>query len=337
MDEHKGESPTLRWGIIGCGDVTEVKSGPAFSKVPHSSLVAVMRRDAEKAKDYAKRHHVPKYYNDANELINDPEINAIYIATPPGSHEEYALAAIRAGKPVYVEKPMALNYSAALSIKKLSEEKNVKLTVAHYRNAQPFFREIKKKLSEGSIGNVEKVDLVFNRIAMKEDDLQQPQKAWRIDPAISGGGLFHDMAPHQLGLMLYYFGNVTRVSGTASGSNPLYKAHDRVNGQLVFESGIRFNGSWDFNATADADECIITGSNGRIRFPVFGMHEMIVEKNDTQEHISLEVPKHVQQPMIAQTVLYFLDKAANPCAAAEGCEVMRWMEDMVRNEDGNKK
>src|ERR1044072_2959571 len=94
----------IGWGIIGCGDVTEVKSGPAFNKVPHSALVAVMRRDSEKAKDYAKRHNVPKWYGDAGNLINDPDVNAIYVATPPSSHEEYTIAAVNAGNPVYVEK-----------------------------------------------------------------------------------------------------------------------------------------------------------------------------------------------------------------------------------------
>ena len=97
----------IKWGIIGCGDVTEVKSGPAFNKVKNSGLVAVMRRDAEKAEDYARRHTVPKWYSDANKLIHDPEVNAIYIATPPSSHEEYTMAAFDAGKPVYVEKPMS--------------------------------------------------------------------------------------------------------------------------------------------------------------------------------------------------------------------------------------
>ena len=76
----------ILWGIIGCGNVTELKSGPAFNKVPDSKLIAVMRRDREKAEDYAERHKVPKWYDDADKLINDTEVNAIYIATPPSSH-----------------------------------------------------------------------------------------------------------------------------------------------------------------------------------------------------------------------------------------------------------
>src|SRR6188768_1306088 len=142
----------IRWGIIGCGDVTEVKSGPAFNKVPNSELIAVMRRDADKAKDYASRHKVPKWYNDADKLISDPDINAIYIATPPSSHEEYTLAAIAAGKPVYVEKPMANNYAAALNMAHAAKATNIKLTVAHYRRQQPFFLYIQQLLMDNAIG-----------------------------------------------------------------------------------------------------------------------------------------------------------------------------------------
>src|SRR4029078_7391018 len=123
----------IRWGIIGCGDVTEVKSGPAFNKIPNSELVAVMRRDAEKAKDYANRHQVPKWYDDADKLINDPEVNAIYIATPPSSHKQYTIAALHAGKPVYVEKPMALNVGESVEMAFLADQKKIKLSVAHYR------------------------------------------------------------------------------------------------------------------------------------------------------------------------------------------------------------
>jgi predicted dehydrogenase len=131
----------INWGIIGCGDVTEVKSGPAFNKVPGSSLVAVMRRYAAKAKDYAQRHGVPKWYADAQQLINDPAVNAIYVATPPSSHLQYTLAAIAAGKPVYVEKPMSTDAAAALQMAAAANTHNIKLTVAHYCRQQPFFKK----------------------------------------------------------------------------------------------------------------------------------------------------------------------------------------------------
>ena len=100
----------IRWGFIGCGEVTEKKSGPAFNLVPGSRIQAVMSRSKEKASSYAERHNIPRWYTDALQLINDPEVNAIYIATPPSSHATYAIMAMKAGKPVYVEKPLASSY-----------------------------------------------------------------------------------------------------------------------------------------------------------------------------------------------------------------------------------
>src|SRR5687768_923402 len=123
----------VKWGIIGCGDVTEKKSGPAFYKVTGSKLVAVMRRDKEKAADYARRHNVPKFYDNADDLINDPEVTAVYIATPPGSHKEYTLKVAAAGKPVYVEKPMALNFHECVEMIEACARFHVKLFVAYYR------------------------------------------------------------------------------------------------------------------------------------------------------------------------------------------------------------
>lgn len=89
----------IKWGFIGCGEVTKYKSGPAFQKVEGSKVVAVMSRDGKKAKAYAKERNIPKWYDDAQELIDDPEVNAVYIATPPSSHATYAIMSMKAGKP----------------------------------------------------------------------------------------------------------------------------------------------------------------------------------------------------------------------------------------------
>ena len=148
------KSEHISWGMIGCGDVTEIKSGPAFNKVPHSSLQAVMRRDAAKVADYAARHNVPSFYSNADDLINDKEVNAIYIATPPKFHEEYVLKALQAGKYVYVEKPVTIDLAACERIIVAAELYNTKLVVAHYRRALPVFLAVKKFLEEGRIGKV---------------------------------------------------------------------------------------------------------------------------------------------------------------------------------------
>lgn len=321
---------TINWGIIGCGDVTEIKSGPAFNKVPNSKLVAVMRRDAVKAADYALRHNVPRWYNDADKLVNDPEINAIYIATPPGAHEAYALAAINAGKPVYVEKPMALNYAAAKNIAAHAAAKNIKLAVAHYRRQQPFFKKIQQLINDNAVGIIRLVRMELYKPPLTLKELANEHHAWRVDPAIAGGGLFHDLAPHQLDLMYYFFGEVQKITGIAVNQAGNYIAHDMVSGSMQFTNGIVFSGTWCFNAAATTDTCEIIGSNGSIYFSVFGGNTITVIAKGVTQTFSFETLPHVQQPMIEKVVEYFLGTADNPCSGEEGAAVMGMMEEMVK-------
>ena len=143
---------TVNWGIVGCGNVCERKSGPAMYKTPHSALAAVMRRDAEKVADFARRHNVPKSYTDAAALIADPEVDIVYVATPPGTHRELAVQALEAGKPVYVEKPMAMNHAECLEMIAAAEKAGQKLFVAYYRRALLYFLKVKELLDGGSVG-----------------------------------------------------------------------------------------------------------------------------------------------------------------------------------------
>jgi predicted dehydrogenase len=292
-----------------------------------------MRRDAAKAKDYANRHNVPRWYDDADKLINDPEVNAIYIATPPSSHEALSIAAMNAGKHVYVEKPMALNYAAAFNMAKTANEKNVKLVVAHYRRAQPFFNKIKQLITDKAIGEIRLARMEFYRPGYSKSDLEMPGKAWRVDPAISGGGIFHDLAPHQLDLMFHFFGPVKKVTGIAVSQSDLYTADDMVVGTILFEHNIAFNGTWCFNAASElsTDHCEIIGSEGKIHFSVFNNKAFTVTTKEGSSVYTYDALQHVQQPMIERTVQYFLGEGPNPCSGEDGAETMRLIDEIVKN------
>jgi predicted dehydrogenase len=322
------ENGTINWGIIGCGDVTEVKSGPAFNKVPNSKLIAVMRRNAEKAKDYAQRHGVEKWYSDADKLINDPDVNAIYVATPPLSHEEYAIKAMRAGKPVYVEKPMAFNAAAAEKIEEVAKETQVKVSIAHYRRQQPLFLKIKELLEQKLIGDVQLADMKIYQ-PHQSPMIVQTETNWRTDPSISGGGLFYDLAPHQLDLMLYFFGQAKKVSGISFNASNYYNADDTASGQILFERNVLFNGSWRFTSYERKDHCEIIGSKGKISFSVFDHNPLVIEKEGKQTVMKFDKFQHVQQPMIQKVVEYFLGQSPNPCSASEGVHVMKMMDAIV--------
>jgi predicted dehydrogenase len=320
----------INWGIIGCGNVTEKKSGQAYNKIEGSKLVAVMRRDAAKAEDYAKRHHVDRWYSDAEQLMNDAEVNSVSVATPPANHLEYAVAALKKGLNVYVEKPVTRNAQEARDMATAVKQTNGRLTVAHYRRALPMFLKVKELLENKTIGDIRTVQIRMWKTS-RPDLIANSETNWRVNPELSGGGYFHDLAPHQLDLMLYYFGEPERYHGFSlnqSGSTP---ADDHVCGEILFKNQVVVNGSWCFNvAESEAtDTCEIIGTKGKITFPFFGT--WITYKNETEEQtLNFTHPEHIQQPMIGKIVTYFKGEGPNPCSIEEAIVLMDIMDAFTR-------
>lgn len=321
----------VRWGIIGCGDVTEVKSGPAFQKINHSELVAVMRRTGELAEDYAKRHAVPKWYDNADELINDPEVNAIYIATPPGSHKEYTIKAAKAGKPVYVEKPMARNYEECQEMIAACKEAGVPLYVAYYRRAQERFLKIKELLKNGAIGEVRFV--LSTQYQKASGDVLDPQNLpWRVQPELAGGGLFFDLASHTFDLLDFLLGPITTVQGLAANQAGYYHAEDIVTGTYRFESGIHGVGNWCFTAFEDVDINEIVGSKGKITFSTFGNDPIILTTASGTEQWNFKRPQHVHQPLVETIVTDLITGSSQcPSSGVTGARTNWVMSEMVQN------
>lgn len=320
----------VNWGIIGCGDVCEVKSGPAFSKVPGSSLKAVMRRDANKVKDYAYRHKVPKFYTDATQLIDDAEVNAIYIATPPGSHETYAIQAMKAGKPVYIEKPVAINSEACQHMIGASKGFKVPATVAHYRRGLTLFRRVKSLIDQGTIGSVKLVLLNLFQ-SPKPNNPADSTDNWRVNPALSGGGLLYDLAPHQLDILYWIFGAPQALLGHSINQGKNYNAPDVTALTAVFKNNILFQGLWSFNVPTQnrQDTCKIIGENGTLEFPFFTSFiksKLEILRDGTIEQEEFFFPEHIQQPMIEEVVKYFQGKTENPCSLDEALVTMNMME-----------
>jgi 1,5-anhydro-D-fructose reductase (1,5-anhydro-D-mannitol-forming) len=317
----------IRWGIIGCGDVTEVKSGPALQKAEGSELAAVMRRNGEMAEDYARRHGVPRWYNKADALISDPEVDAVYVATPPSTHMEYALAAAKAGKPVYVEKPMAMDSSECAAMLDACREVGVPLYVAFYRRGLPRFQKVREWIASGAIGEVRLVRTVHLAKPMEE----VPGDYWRVDPAVSGGGLFLDLGSHTLDLLDYLLGPISEVNGHASNTGSPYKAEDTVSGEYVFESGVHGTGVWCFNSFINEEYNEIVGTKGSIIFSTFEEKPVVLR---TEEGIHSEMiphPPHVQQPLI-QTVVDDLCGIGTALSTGESAiRTSRVAEAMVRN------
>ena len=269
----------IKWGFIGCGNVTEKKSGPAFSEVEGSMVIAVMSRDEKKVKEYAARHHIPKWYTDAQELIDDPDVNAIYIATPPSSHATFAIMSMKAGKPVYIEKPMASSYEDCIRINRISKETGVPCFVAYYRRYLPYFMKVKELVERGEIGHIINLQIRFAQ-PPQDLDYNRENLPWRVQPDIAGGGYFYDLAPHQLDILQDIFGPILEAEGVKTNRGGLYAAEDSVSACFKFASGLVGSGSW----------CI----RGR---------EEILPPN----------PEHVQRPLIQAVIDHLSGKSICTC------------------------
>lgn len=293
----------ISWGFIGCGEVTEIKSGPAFNDVNGSHIEAVMSRSEARARSYAERHHVLKWYTDAQELIDDPDVNAIYIATPPSSHATFAIMAMRAGKPVYVEKPLASNYDDCVRVNYISEQTGVPCYVAYYRRYLPYFQKVKSIIDKGILGTIIDVNIRYS-VPPREMDYDKDNLPWRLNAEIAGGGYFYDMAAHQLDLLQHFFGVIVKAHGYYSNRAHLYDVEDTVSACFKFENGLVGSGSWCFVGHESAQEdCIdIVGEKGMVSFSVFNYAPIRLMTSEGATSIEVENPSYVQLPLIRSVI-----------------------------------
>jgi predicted dehydrogenase len=319
---------TIRWGIIGVGDVTEVKSGPAFYKAEHSQLVAVMRRNGDKARDFAERHHILRWYDDGDALINDPEVDVVYIATPPDTHQDYTLKAAAAGKPVYCEKPMARTYIECQAMIDACRQANVPLWVAYYRRAMPRFLKIKELVDNKAIGDIRAVSIRLYRKADVPPNLPTSQLPWRVVPAISGGGHFVDLASHQIDFLNYVLGPVESVAGCATNQEGLYPAEDTVSAAFQYPSRVLGSGVWCFSAGYNLDEVMLVGTRGTLTFATFDTSPVVLVDSQGIHSLSLDYPQHVHQPLI-ETIIAELNGQGHCPSTGETAAQASWFIDEV--------
>ena len=284
----------VRWGIIGCGDVTEVKSGPALQQANGSVLAAVMRRSREKAADYARRHGVPRFYDRASDLVADPGVDAVYVATPPSSHCSMALLAAAAGKPCLVEKPMAMNHAECQRMLDAFRAASLPLFVAYYRRALQRYVRVRELVQEKAIGMPRSVHVVHTeRLATREQ-----ARAWRFDPSVAGAGLFFDLGSHALDLLDFFFGPIASASGCAFNTGGHYDAEDVTGACFGFEKGLAGTGIWNFNAEEYDDGIIIRGTLGTMWVPVFADEDVELTRKGTTERLAFRNPPHVHLPLV---------------------------------------
>jgi len=309
------------WGVIGAGDVCEVKSVPALYAIPHSEVKMVMRRNAVKAADFALRHGIGHWTTNLDELLKDGEINAVYIATPPNTHAALTMKCAQAGKAVYVEKPMANTNAECLAMIEACRQANVPLFTAYYRRTLPGFLKVKKLVESGSLGDIRFVNIEMYQ-PLQTDIVANIENNWRVNPEIAGGGYFHDLASHQLDYLDFLFGPITDSKGISANQAGKYPADDIVTASFRFENGVVGTGLWCFTTdkVSEKDSTRIVGSKGELTFNTFGSPMVIrVESEDGEgDEFSYTHTQPIQESLVRVIVEELRGVGMSPSTGANG-------------------
>jgi 1,5-anhydro-D-fructose reductase (1,5-anhydro-D-mannitol-forming) len=302
---------TIRWGLIGCGEVAETKSGPGFCRATNSRLVAVADRNPKRAEDFARRHGIARWHDDADAIIRAPDVDIVYVATMTESHRDFVLRCAAAGKPVLTEKPMAMNHADCLGMIAACRAATVPLWVAYYRRGLPRFLKVRELVQSGAIGDVRMVlNRHFQRIPTPEQ-MRGPFWGWRLDPARSGGGIFFEAVGHTLDILDFIVGPIETVRAFADNQAGAYPPEDIVTVAYRFSTGAYGSGAWCFTADCDDEHNEIVGSEGRITYSTFPPLSLPagrppapirLVRGDTVEEFPVADPPYVHQPLI-QTIV----------------------------------
>ena len=279
----------LRWGIIGCGDVAERKGGPALYGVEGSELIAVMRRNAAKAADFARRHGARRWYDRAEALLADPEVNAVYVATPVNLHCQHTIMAAEAGKHVLCEKPMGMTVQECREMIASCQANGVKLMIAYYRRTYPIVQRMRQLLSEGAVGQPMLVRI--NLTSYVNPDDPNAEEAWRVRPASSGGGVLYDVGSHRLDVMNYLLGPAAEVTAFVGTLHATYEVEDSAVLALRLASGVHGVANLQWNVRSNTDDFEIYGTQGKmLARSLEGGHLEVYRGDELIE--TFDVPRH---------------------------------------------
>ena len=311
----------INWGIIGSGNIVN-KNASIFNSFPNSHIVAIMGRNKSTLKEVSEKNKINNVYTDIDEFLNNNEINCVYIATPPGTHLEYAKKCCDAGLITYLEKPIGRNYKETCEIVNIFKNANVPLYIAHFFRSLSKIQKIKSLIEDDCIGKVSSVDIKIDRkFNMSTLD------SWLYETKISGGGKFYDIAPHIIDILVYLFGGFEEVSGIASNNLNKYKVEDIV--AMIFKTQSGIIGTMNFNAIAleKKDVVEIYGTKGKIQFSFRDDSSILIFNNDGKQEIRVEEKEAIQTAMIENVINSILNNInVNICTGENALETYRIIE-----------
>ena len=272
----------MRWGIVGCGDVATKKAGPSFANTPRARVVAAADTCLERASALARQFGPARAYCRFEDLLADPEVEAVYLATPPVFHHPQTLAAAAAGKHILCEKPMALNVAQCREMVRACRSNCVTLAVAYYRRFWPQTAAMKSFIEAGEIGEVVGARIQVTGSVMRESEAV---RAWKLDPAMSGGGFLMDVGCHRIDLLLHLLGEITDVTAFTDAVGWKFAVDNSSNILIRFCSGAHAMAAFHWTVGFFTDEFEIIGTGGSIvAAPLGGAHITIKTSAGVREY-----------------------------------------------------
>jgi predicted dehydrogenase len=315
----------IKWGLIGCGDISRKRIAPALCDLASCELVAVSRANFDKAESFAREFGARKWYKHWQELLADEEVEAVYIATPVHLHAAQAVAAAEAGKHVLCEKPMAMSVEECQRMIAACEENRVRLGVAYYRHFYPVIDRIRTLLSTGETG---RPILVQMNAFEKFDPAPTHPRRWLLDKSLSGGGPMLDFGCHRIEVLLDLFGRVKTCRSLVS--NILFdrEVEDTASALFEFENGPQALLSVTHAAQEPQDTLSIFGSEGSIHVAVLN-EGTVRTRTEAGERSETHAPHpNLHQPLIEDFAEAVLEGRDPQVHGPVGLEVTRIEEEI---------
>jgi 1,5-anhydro-D-fructose reductase (1,5-anhydro-D-mannitol-forming) len=320
---------TIHWGVIGAGNVFEYKSGPALYTTPNSQLVAVMRRNAGKAQETAQRHSARRWYTDAESLVADPDVDAVYVASPHHLHPEHVTLAARAHKIVLCEKPMGVSTADAQACVDVCKANNAPLTVAYYRRAWSIVRAMQHFLRDGAIGEV-----VTARAQLSDLFTGDGERGWLTSRIKSGGDALANAGAHWIDLIRSLLGQVDSVMAYSSSKFSGWETDDTTIVQMQMETGALVSFTTTRRTPTVTNEFDILGTKGRLYASPLSEGRLVLHRQGCEPEV-LCYPRTgvMHSDLVADLVPRLLNGQPSPIPGEEAVAVWRIMQAAYRSSE----
>jgi len=314
----------VRWAVVGCGDITNKAVAPAINDHPEARLVAFFSNTLERAEQMRGEHGALRASSDLAETVEADDVDAVYIASPVHRHAAETIAAIRAGKHVIVEKPMALTVEAGERMIEAADRAGVHLTVAYYRRFFPKSRKIRALLDDGAIGTPIVCEItICSRLHLDPDH----PKYWRLLPDQGGGGALMDVGSHRLDLACYWLGEPVQVCGFADTiERDDIQVPDTESLLARMKSGAHVHCTASWAIAARADDLVMRGSEGALIARPHDRAPLLLVRGAREAQLDLPPAENWHSPLVDDFTRAILEGRSPEFTARDGIQASRIME-----------